>query len=177
MESSQELMHWAQNMQKDKTADWSGLPDLDLYMDQVTTYMAKQLHQFESGSSKKLLTSSMINNYVKNGLIPRPRKKKYSKTHIAILMMVCALKNVLPQPDLVAMLSTLNTGGNDQALYEDFRQTQDNAYADVCSRINETGSSPQALTKLAFQLSIEANARRTAALRIIKELYNPELDS
>ncbi|MGI6168623.1 MAG: DUF1836 domain-containing protein [Christensenellales bacterium] len=173
MERSREITQWANSMQQNQTSDWDGLPDLDLYMDQVTTYMAKQLHQFESSTSKKLLTSSMINNYVKNGLIPRPRKKKYSKKHIAMLMMVCALKNVLPQPDLVSMLSTLNISGEDQALYEHFRESQNASFSDTCSRIQQTGYDESALMELAFQLSIEANARRTAAQKIIRSLYRP----
>ena len=55
------------------------IPNIDLYMDQVTTFMEEQLHSTKRHNDDKILTKTMINNYAKNNLLPPPVKKKYSK--------------------------------------------------------------------------------------------------
>lgn len=74
---------------------WEDLPEIDLYMDQVIALMRKYLGIFDE-DGEKLLTPAMINNYVKMGAMPAPVKKKYSKAHIAHLLIICFLKQVLP---------------------------------------------------------------------------------
>lgn len=74
---------------------WSDLPEIDLYMDQVIALMEKYLTDSSSPDSK-LITSSMINNYVKLGIMPAPIKKKYSREHLAYLVIICSLKQVMP---------------------------------------------------------------------------------
>ena len=80
---------------------WNELPELDLYMDQIIVLMEKYLG---SSQEDKLITPSMINNYVKLGIIPRPTKKKYSKTHIAYLIIICSLKQVMPISDIKILI-------------------------------------------------------------------------
>ena len=58
------------------------IPNIDLYMDQVTTFMDEQLAASKRYESDKILTKTMINNYAKNNLLPSPDKKKYSKEHV-----------------------------------------------------------------------------------------------
>ena len=55
------------------------LPNIDLYMDQVTTFMEEQLASTKRHPEDKILTKTMINNYAKNRLLPSPEKKRYSK--------------------------------------------------------------------------------------------------
>ena len=74
---------------------WEDLPEIDLYMDQVIALMRKYLSIFDT-DGEKLLTPAMINNYVKMGAMPAPIKKKYTKAHIAHLLIICFLKQVLP---------------------------------------------------------------------------------
>lgn len=80
---------------------WSELPEIDLYMDQIIMLMEKYLG---TTHKDKLITPSMINNYVKLGIIPPPDKKKYSKTHIAYLIIICSLKQVMPIPDIKILI-------------------------------------------------------------------------
>ncbi len=63
------------------------VPNIDLYMDQVTTFMDKHLETTRRYSEDKLLTKTMINNYTKNNLLPSPNKKKYSKDHMYMLIL------------------------------------------------------------------------------------------
>ena len=80
---------------------WNELPEIDLYMDQIIVLMEKYLG---SNSEDKLITPSMINNYVKLGIIPAPIKKKYSKIHIAYLIIICSLKQVMPIADIKILI-------------------------------------------------------------------------
>lgn len=89
------LAEWARQGQEAAPPAWEELPGIPLYMDQVILYLGESLELFQREGSS-LLTSSMINNYVKTGLIPHPEKKKYTKEHLAGLMAVCMLKQVLP---------------------------------------------------------------------------------
>ena len=64
------------------------IPNIDLYMDQVTTFMDEQLAASKRYESDKILTKTMINNYAKNNLLPSPDKKKYSKEHVLTLLFI-----------------------------------------------------------------------------------------
>ena len=74
---------------------WEELPDFELYMDQVTTFMDKQLSGNKRHEDDKILTKTMINNYSKNDLLPPSDKKKYSKDHIILLIYIYYMKNFL----------------------------------------------------------------------------------
>lgn len=83
------------------------IPNIDLYMDQVTTFMDEHLEASKRYSDDKLLTKTMINNYTKNNLLPSPDKKKYSKDHMYILLFIYYLKNILSISDTQMILAPL----------------------------------------------------------------------
>lgn len=83
------------------------IPDIDLYMDQVTTFMDSNLEKSKRNDSDKILTKTMINNYAKNDLLPPPLKKKYSKEHLLVLVFIYYLKNILSISDIQTLLSPL----------------------------------------------------------------------
>lgn len=68
------------------------IPNIDLYMDQVTTFMEEQLQSTKRHKDDKILTKTMINNYAKNNLLPPPVKKKYSKEHVLVMIFIYYLK-------------------------------------------------------------------------------------
>ncbi len=82
-------------------------PNIDLYMDQVTTFMNTHLSNSKIKSDDKILTKTMINNYAKNNLLPPPVKKKYSKEHIIVLTFIYYFKNILSISEIQAMLGPL----------------------------------------------------------------------
>ncbi|MBQ8799916.1 MAG: DUF1836 domain-containing protein [Lachnospiraceae bacterium] len=84
------------------------LPNIDLYMDQVTTFMDRHLESSKRYDEDKLLTKTMINNYTKNELLPSPNKKKYSKDHMYLLILIYYLKGVLSITDIQSVLKPLN---------------------------------------------------------------------
>lgn len=82
----------------------SDIPDIDLYMDQVTTLLNGKFDAFKRNDDDKLLTKTMINNYAKFKLLPPPEKKKYSKDHIIVLIMIYFFKNVLSINDIGTLI-------------------------------------------------------------------------
>lgn len=84
------------------------VPDIDLYMDQVTTFMDDHLSDAKRYSDDKILTKTMINNYAKNKLLPPPVKKKYSKDHMLMLIYIYYFKNILSISDIQSLLTPLS---------------------------------------------------------------------
>ena len=83
------------------------IPQIDLYMDQVTTFMEKHLGERKRYPDDKVLTKTMINNYAKNNLLPSPVKKKYTQEHILLLVFIYYFKNLLNFTDIETILSTV----------------------------------------------------------------------
>lgn len=83
------------------------IPSIELYMDQVTTFMEKQLTGNKRNEDDKILTKTMINNYSKNNLLPPSNKKKYSKDHIILLIYIYYLKNFLSISDIQNLLKPM----------------------------------------------------------------------
>lgn len=83
------------------------IPGIDLYMDQVTTFMDARLKSAKRYPDDKVLTKTMINNYAKNNLLPPPSKKKYSKEHMLLLTFIYYFKNILSITDIQALLAPL----------------------------------------------------------------------
>ena len=80
------------------------IPNIDLYMDQVTTFMDSRLASSRRYDSDKILTKTMINNYAKNKLLPPPVKKKYSRNHMLMLIFIYYFKNLLSINDIQKIL-------------------------------------------------------------------------
>lgn len=81
------------------------IPDIELYMDQVTTFMGAHLkNTTRNPESDKILTKTMINNYAKNNLLPPPSKKKYTKDHVLLLIFIYYYKGILSISDIQELL-------------------------------------------------------------------------
>lgn len=85
---------------KHKLPFWDELPEIDLYIDQVITLMDKYLSFHKTDENSPVVTHAMINNYVKLGMMPAPVRKKYSREHVAYLIIICSLKQALPISDI-----------------------------------------------------------------------------
>lgn len=85
------------------------IPNIDLYMDQVTTFMESKLKSsLRNPEEDKILTKTMINNYAKNDLLPPPIKKKYSKEHVIMLIFIYYYKGILSINDIQALLNPIS---------------------------------------------------------------------
>ena len=103
------LLRWERFLATYRLPEWQDLPQINLYLDQVIALVNQFLGFFVyDPAEEKLLTPSMVNNYVKSRLIPPPVRKKYGRKHIALLLMICtfkqsvsmaAMSNILPSDD------------------------------------------------------------------------------
>lgn len=83
------------------------IPNIDLYMDQVTTFMEEQLKRTKRYEEDKILTKTMINNYAKNDLLPPPVRKKYSREHMLLLIFIYYFKGILSISDIQTVLKPI----------------------------------------------------------------------
>lgn len=83
------------------------IPNIDLYMDQVTTFMDSHLAASKRYPDDKILTKTMINNYAKNKLLPPPTKKKYSKEHLLVMIFIYYFKGILSITDIQALMNPI----------------------------------------------------------------------
>ena len=94
------IERYAAHIRSSDVIEIEDIPNIDLYMDQVTTFMDKGLAQYKRNEDDKILTKTMINNYTKAKIFPPPIKKKYSRTHLMLLIMIYHLKSILSIKDI-----------------------------------------------------------------------------
>lgn len=100
---------------KNKLSEWleldyilpEDIPNIDLYMDQITTFMDTELKNSTRFEGDKIFTKTMINNYSKNDLLPPSSKKKYSRNHMILLIYIYYLKNFMSISDIKSLLAPL----------------------------------------------------------------------
>ena len=120
-ELEEEYRQWLDSVRDFRLPRWNEMPDIDLYMDQVLTYVDKVLAVFADGENH-IITSSMINNYVKQGVLRPPENKKYDKHRLAALFIICLFKRILNigQIDEIIRTRKGSRGGNRQSVYDRF---------------------------------------------------------
>lgn len=157
MDSIKELKDKLKNT---RPAEWDKFPDIELYKDQVLSYMQRQLLPSEDA---ELLTGAMINNYIKAGALPRPNGKKYGKEHLAYLTAICALKPVMSVNDLELLLKKLSSKSGAKEFYDLLYGKIDNALSEAADSIDDD------LREDELSEYILAIALKAAALRIVCE--------
>lgn len=114
------LDQWFDGMERFTLPTWEQLPQLELYMDQVILLLRQYLSPLHHEDDDKAITTSIINNYVRMKIIPPPVKKKYSRVHIASLIMICILKQSLSISCIQRMLPEEQNEATLQPLYHNF---------------------------------------------------------
>jgi len=99
---------------------WDDLPDIGLYMDQVVSVLEKHLAIFAEDEESKIVTSTMINNYVKLRVVDPPHKKRYERLHLAYFYAVCILKRFLNISEISAGMTKLLESHKPEVLYDMF---------------------------------------------------------
>ena len=82
---------------------YADIPAIDLYMDQLLTYIEGHVRPLVA-PDEKLLTASMVNNYVKQHIVPAPKAKRYTADHVAMLIVICLMKRVFSMDDIQSLL-------------------------------------------------------------------------
>lgn len=166
-----ELLDLKRRMEQERPANWEQLPDISLYMDQIISFMPRQLIHFDDSEA---LTSAMVNNYIKDGLVPRAEGKRYSPIHLSYLTAVCALKKVLSVKDTGALIAAGQARQEDpQRLYGYFCHALDRALSDTAATLNEHAEKED-LPQMALDLALRSYANQLACARIL-DILQPEL--
>lgn len=164
---------------------WDELPDLELYMDQVITLISKYLNFFGVSDSGKPVTSSMINNYVKLGTIPPPQKKRYSRIHLAYLLVVCTLKQTLDMSTIKRLIPIGIDEESVKQLYNSFVQNQNKAFAFLTDTVKKMAkpvladeSDGETAADLVMQIAASANIFKLLTEKITapKDTENTDKD-
>ena len=113
--SVEEIRELKERLERERPVEWEAFPDIGLYMDQLISYMPRQLIHYGEGES---LTSAMVNNYIKDGLVPRADGKRYGPIH----------------------LGYLTADANGRPLYYGTRSVPGSSYATGCDVLDETGN-------------------------------------
>lgn len=166
----EELRELKSRLNEERPASWESMPDLALYMDQIISYLSRQLIRYEENES---LTSAMVNNYIKDGLLPRAEGKRYNQTHLAYLTAICALKQVLSVKEMKTLIQEGAQGREPERLYSYFCQELDQALKETEDRIDET-IAQEDLARLALGLALRSYADKLACQRILSLMNTSE---
>ncbi|MDD4213157.1 MAG: DUF1836 domain-containing protein [Bacilli bacterium] len=174
--TDEKLFEWLTSLSSFSLPSWEELPDLDLYMDQVVTYLERELSPLIVEDEEKMITTWMINNYVKGSLLPNSVKKKYSKDHLAYLLAICSVKQILSIPNIATLFEFQKEQAvNPEKLYAYFRENQSQTMQDVIHNAlkrmeyhsKDIDSNRLYLYEMVFKLAIEAQAKKIVAEKIL----------
>ncbi len=158
-----ELEEFRSRMLSERPAEWGQLPDLALYMDQLISYMPRQLIRNEDSDA---LTSAMVNNYIKDGLLPRAEGKRYGRTHLAYLTAICAMKQVMSMKEMAALIKVMDAEKSPEELYGVFLELLDDAL-DAAAQGLDTSPGEEDLVRLATSLALKSYANKLACQRVL----------
>lgn len=159
----EELQQLKKSLLKERPVPWNEFPDIALYMDQVISYMERQLINFDNDAQ---LTSAMVNNYIKDKLLSRADGKKYNREHLAGLTEICLLKQVLSVRDTGLLLSQENYIGDPETFYIKLRSILDDALNKTADCINPDWSAED-LSDMALRLAITCYCEKLACERLL----------
>ena len=159
----EELAELKRQLTEQRPSGWDKLPDIPLYMDQVVSYLSRQMISIGDGDA---LTSAMINNYIKDGLVERANGKKYGQEHLAYLTAITALKQVMS----VREMKVLTTVGREmrapEKQYEYFCKYLDDSMTDTARRLDEN-TTDHDLPKLVLDLAMRGYANALACRQVL----------
>lgn len=158
-----ELRELKERLTEERPQAWEDFPDIGLYMDQIISYMPRQLIRYGDGEA---LTSAMVNNYIKDGMLPRAEGKRYSRSHLAYLTAICALKQVLTVREASLLIGAGTQNKDNEYLYQYFTRELDKALAETAGALDEN-TAEKDLPKLALGLALRSYADKLACQRVL----------
>ena len=139
------------------------IPDLEIYMDQLTTYLDRRLGFYNREEGVPFVTRSMVNNYSKAGVLPPPVSKRYNRVHVMVLSLVCQLKRLFTIQDLGRLLAPVSQEKQAEGLYRLFLEAQREVFAhtpemtrELLAPRDEEGDGLEEKAALVTQLAVRA---------------------
>ncbi|MEI7884967.1 MAG: DUF1836 domain-containing protein [Clostridia bacterium] len=136
---NQDLALWCSDFVHFHLPRWEELPDIELYMEQVIVFIEKSLSLFLGNNKEKIITSAMVNNYVKLKILPPPIKKRYHRRQLAYLITISILKNVLNLTEIQVGIRYQVLLSDEKTSYNLFCQEVENAFSVLFSQIASGG--------------------------------------
>lgn len=171
--------------------DSKAFPDMEIYMDQAETFLNKELEIYKSSEKDKVITKTMIGNYVKHSMLPRPANKKYSKDHLILLTLIYYLKGTFQMEEIEKIVKPLIDNYNSEfddkidleVLYEGILEVQAKEQQSLAKSIGgiiegskhhlrETELSDDDMLELFMlivNLSMKADAQKFLAHKLLQE--------
>ncbi len=156
------------------------IPDLEIYMDQLTTYLDKRLSFYSREAEAPFITRSMVNNYSKARLLPPPVSKRYSRIHMMVLSLICQLKRLFTIQDLGRLLAPVSQEKQAEGLYRLFLEAQREVFAhtpemtrELLAPRDEEGNGLEEKSALVVQLAVRAQRDLLLAERILDTMETP----
>lgn len=185
------------DLQDSKHIPLEDLPNIDLYMDQLTTFMDNRLASTKRYSEDKVLTKTMINNYAKNKILPSPNKKQYTTEHLITLLFIYYFKSFLSITDIQKLLEPIEEKYFDQDkinlkhIYSEVFSMEDEALKKLRADVEEKYATSREtfaevpekdrdlLQKFAFicELCFDVYLKKTIVEKLIDDLPDPKQDS
>lgn len=162
------IKDFKEKMMTSRPEEWEQIPDIDLYMDQVISYMTRQ-HIGLSEDGDENLTAAMINNYVKHGLLPRAKGKRYSREHIGYMTAICLLKQVISVSESGVLLEKEMEHQDIREFYQSYAGLLDEEFRRTASEINEEASEEE-LAHLALKMAVSSYAQMAACRKILQAI-------
>ncbi len=159
----EELAELKRQLTDQRPDGWDDLPDIPLYMDQVVSYLSRQMISIGDGDP---LTSAMINNYIKDGLVERANGKKYGQEHLAYLTAISALKQVMSVREMKVLTTVGREMRSPDKQYECFCNYLNQAMVDAAGQIDEDTADGD-LPKLVLDLAMRSYAYGLACHRAL----------
>lgn len=151
-----------------RPVEWEQLPDFSLYMDQVLSYMDRQVIRFDEDDG---LTAAMVNNYTKSGLVPRAEGKKYCRDHLAYLTVICVLKRVMSTRDMDLLIREELQGNRSvQDGYAAFCESLDKALLLTAGEMESRMDGDEDLADAAIHFALLSYAAGVASSRYVTML-------
>ena len=155
-------------LRQQRPVPWDQLPDFALYMDQVLSYMERQVLRFDGDDG---LTAAMVNNYTKSGLAPRAEGKKYGREHLAYFTAICVLKRVMSTRDMDLLIREELQDRPVREGYDAFRRSLDKALNitadELAARTGEEELDDPALADAAIHFALLSYAAGVAGSRCV----------
>ena len=167
------LENWLNDLNKFSFKNYEELPDIELYMDQVITFLDKQLKIFQNSIDDKQITPSMINNYVKGEVLSAPISKKYNREHLALIEEICTLKQVLSIADVKQIIdSRYNDSSSNMEVFNEFNEMNNNkiktSVNEAFKKLNGVDENDKlAIINLACDFALTANAYINISKKIL----------
>lgn len=149
----------------------SDIPNIDLYMDQLISFFEEYLGSYKRDPKEKILTKTMINNYVKNCVMEKPHKRKYNRSQLESLFIVYHLKQILSLQDIKSFFQFSDPLYNKDILFEKFLAIEKKSSQEMDDILEEldlsAGNDPEAVSEMILELAVQACARKRLAEKLI----------